>query len=81
MSEDKKLREKLFFEPKNGYDLIDTKERLAVEDYCEGYKAYLNVSRTEREAVSEAIALAEKCGFVAYTPDMKIKPGMKMLKS
>ena len=49
------LRSKLFYEQKNGYDLIDTEERLAVEDYCRGYMDYLNASRMEREAVANAI--------------------------
>ena len=53
------LREKLFYEQKNGYDLISTEERLALEEYCRSYMAFLNNSRTEREAVSNAIAEAE----------------------
>ena len=65
------LRSKLFHEPKNGYDLIDTQERLAVEDYCKGYMSYLDKSRTEREAVNEAIKLAEAEGFVEFKPGMK----------
>ena len=82
MSKEKNsLREDLFYEQKNGYDLIDTAERIAVEDYCEGYKAYLNVSRTEREAVREAIALAEGHGFVPFTAGMAIHPGMKLYRS
>ena len=42
------LRSKLFYEQKNGYDLIDTTERIAVEEYSKGYMDYLNNSRTER---------------------------------
>ena len=79
--EEKSLRNDLFYEQKNGYDLIDTAERIAVEDYCEGYKEYLNVSRTEREAVKEAIALAESHGFVPFVPGMKTEPGMKLYRS
>jgi uncharacterized protein YecA (UPF0149 family) len=52
------LRENLFFGPKNGYDRIDTEERLAVEDYCRGYMAFLNSARTEREAVRYAVSAA-----------------------
>ena len=53
------LRTKLFYEQKNGYDLIGTEERLAVEDYCKGYMEYLDNSRMEREAVVNAIALEQ----------------------
>ena len=31
------MRTSLFYEQKNGYDLIDTQERRALEDYCLGY--------------------------------------------
>ena len=75
------LRSKLFYEQKNGYDLIDTQERIAVEDYCRDYMDYLNRSRTEREAVVNAIAIAESKGFVAYVPGMELRPGMKVYKN
>ena len=80
-NEDKALRERLFYEQKNGYDLIGTEERIALEDYCEGYKTFLDNARTEREAVREAIAMAEKCDFVPFVPGMEIKPGMKLYRS
>ena len=79
--ENKALKEKLFYKPKNGYDRIDLKERLALEKYCEAYKAFLNDSRTEREAVQNAIAEAEANGFVPFTPGMELKPGMKLYRS
>ena len=75
------LRSKLFYEQKNGYDLIDTHERIAVEDYSREYMDYLNRSRTEREAVVNAIAIAESKGFVPYVPGMELKPGMKLYKN
>ena len=72
------LREKLFYEQKNGYDLIDTAERVRCEDYCAEYIRYLDGSRTEREAVKNAVALAEKEGFKEFVPGMAIKPGDKI---
>ena len=75
------LRSKLFYEQKNGYDLIDTDERIAVEDYCGQYMSYLNDSRTEREAVKNAIALAEEQGFVEYELGMELKPGMRIYRN
>ena len=80
-NENKTLREGLFYEQKNGYDRIDTAERLALEDYCEAYKAFLDVARTEREAVKEAIRQAEEKGFVPFTSGMTIEPGMKLYRS
>ncbi|MGN1001544.1 MAG: aminopeptidase, partial [Oscillospiraceae bacterium] len=81
MSETKDVRKDLFYEQKNGYDRIGTEERVALEDYCEGYKAYLDASRTEREAVAEGIRLAEEKGFVPFVPGMEVKPGMKLYRS
>lgn len=75
------LRNKLFYQQKNGYDLIGTDERIAVEDYCKGYMSYLNDARTEREAVDLAIGLAEKEGFVEYKPGMPLSAGMKVYKN
>ena len=75
------LRSKLFYEQKNGYDLIGTEERIAVEEYCRDYMEFLNGSRTEREAVKNAIAEAEKLGFVEHVPGMELKPGTKIYRN
>ena len=75
------LREKLFYEQKHGYDLIDLDERMKLEGYCEDYKAYLDASRTEREAVTEGIRQAEEAGFVPYARGMELKPGTKVYQS
>lgn len=75
------MRTSLFYEQKNGYDLIGTQERKTLEDYCLGYMAFLNNSRTEREAVNNAIAMAEERGFVEYVPGMELRPGMKLYRN
>lgn len=78
MEEKKDYRKELFYEKKNGYDSMDSAAREAMEAYCEGYKAYLNDSRTEREAVANAIRLAEREGFVEYRAGMALKAGDKV---
>ena len=79
MSEtEKNIRDDLFYQQKNGYDLMDTEERLELERYCGEYMNYLNVSRTEREAVREGIALAESKGFVPYEKGMALTRGTKV---
>ena len=72
------LRERLFYSPKNGYDLITTGERIDAENYCRAYMEYLNNSRIEREAVENAVVLAEKNGFVEYRPGMELRAGDKI---
>lgn len=75
------VRSKFFYEQKNGYDLIGAEERQALEDYCGGYMEFLNNSRTEREAVRNAIAMAEERGFMEYKPGMELRPGMKLYRN
>ena len=75
------LRSKLFYEQKNGYDLIDTAERIDAENYCRAYMRFLNECRIEREAVDFAIELAKEQGFVEYRPGMALKAGDKVYQS
>lgn len=75
------MRNELFYEQKNGYDLIPLEERVKLEEYCSGYIGFLNSARTEREAVSFSVAEAEKRGFVAYVPGMALQPGMKIYRN
>ena len=73
------LKEKLFYKQKNGYDIMSVEERKLCEDYCAAYMRYLDEARTEREAVSEAIALAEAKGFKPLDEKAHgIKPGEKV---
>ena len=82
MSEEKSARrEQLLYNQKHGYDLISDTERADCDAYCEGYKHYLDVSRTEREAVRASIALAEAGGFIPYTRGMELKPGLRVYQN
>ena len=72
------VRKLLFYEQKNGYDLVSTEDRLALEDYSRDYIAFLNDSRTEREAVRNAVALAKAQGFAEFKPGMALTPGTKL---
>ncbi len=74
------IRDELFYRQKNGYDTMDTQQRIAMEDYCSGYIRFLNDARTEREAVKTAIELAEDAGFTEYTAGMELKAGDKIYR-
>ena len=59
-----KLREELTYNPKNGgVKLTEDQLRRAFE-FCDDYKEFLDSAKTEREAVAEAVRLAEIAGFV-----------------
>lgn len=75
------IKKELFYEQKNGYDLIDTDERLKMEEYSAGYMNFLNEARTEREAVKLAIEMAKGKGFREYEFGMELKPGDKIYRN
>ena len=50
----KEQREKLLYQPKNGYDRLTKDEETELNAYCEAYKAFLDRSKTERECVFTA---------------------------
>lgn len=62
----KDLKQKLCYQNKNGAHAATAEDRRKAEDYSIGYKAFLDVARTERLATKEAIRLAEQNGFVPF---------------
>lgn len=64
----KEERNALLYKPQNGLDRISAVEEAEMNDYCEQYKAFLDVSKTERECVVSAIRLAEAKGFSRAWP-------------
>ena len=77
-SEFKELKKQLLSGKKNGYDLLTDAGRVEMEDYCAGYKRFLDVSKTERLCAGETIRLAEEAGYRPYAPGMDVKPGDKL---
>jgi len=67
----------LLYTKKNVYkEKANDKLKQAI-DYAEGYKKYLDAAKTEREAVTESIAMAEKEGYKPFTFGTKVKQGDK----
>ncbi len=69
MSEEKTeldlLKDELFLK-NDHFSLCRENEVALADEYCEGYKAFLNAAKTERECNSFVIAQAEKHGFVTF---------------
>ncbi len=63
---------------KTVWQRLGTEERKAVMDYCEGYKAFLDVARTERLAAAEIIRQAEAHGFQPVYSMKELKAGDKV---
>ena len=72
------LKEKLFYTKKNGLATADDATVQASMDFCEDYKTFLNVAKTEREAVKEIVARAEEKGYRPFNPKAKYAPGDKV---
>ena len=74
----KALEEKLFSGKKNGLLKIDAAETERADAFCEGYMKFLDDAKTEREAVTASIALAEANGFTPYEFGKAYGPGEKV---
>lgn len=74
----KELQEKLFMKKKNSGLIMSDEEIKNADKFCEGYKNFLNESKTEREAVRSAVSIAEKAGFVEFQKGKKYKAGDKV---
>ena len=74
----KELKEELFYQPKHAAVQMTDEEIAAADSFCEGYAEFLDAAKTEREAVAEAVKLAEANGFSAYVPGRYYAPGEKV---
>lgn len=71
------LAEKLLEKPKNAALIMSDEEINVADEFCEGYKSFLDKAKTEREACAEAIRLAEEVGFTEYDQTADYKAGDK----
>ena len=78
MSTEKKPTSDLCFSTKNGAKTLTAREIGAADAYCEPYKAFLDAAKTEREAVSAAITLAEQQGFRPFDRTAALRAGDKV---
>ena len=69
--------EELFYSKKPGFDKVDP---AAAQDYAEGYKAFLDMGKTERDAVTAIVRLAYEAGFEPYRRGMELKPGDRIYR-
>ena len=58
--------DKLAYKKKNVFEEASAEKISAIFDYCEGYKSYLDSAKTEREAVTASIKMAEAAGYTEY---------------
>ncbi len=74
----KELKEKLFMDKKNAASIMSDAELKKCDKFCEGYKKFLDIAKTEREATTfiEKEAIAK--GFVPFDRNKKYNAGDKI---
>lgn len=74
----KALKEKLFMEKKNAAAIMSDSELKKCDKFCEGYKTFLDVAKTEREATAFVEKEAIAKGFVPFDKNAQYKAGDKI---
>lgn len=76
-SEGQKKEEALSYRRRNYFETAGAEEREKMFEYAEGYKAFLDAGKTEREACDAAVRLAQEKGFKPYRMGDSLKKGDK----
>ncbi|MDE5769544.1 MAG: aminopeptidase [Oscillospiraceae bacterium] len=74
-NEIKALQEKLFSQNKHAGQRMTEQELADCNVFCEDYKSFMNLAKTEREANAFVIAELEKFGYQPFTPGMELRAG------
>lgn len=74
----KDLKKELFSKKKNAGLIMSESEIKKADDFCKEYMKFLNIAKTEREAVCESVRLLEEKGFVEYDFKSDLEPGDKI---
>lgn len=74
----KELKEQLFLQKKNAYLRMSDAEIKKCDKFCEGYKAFLDAAKTEREAADFIEREAKAKGFVPFDKNKTYKAGDKV---
>lgn len=82
MSEEKSnieiLKEKLFMKKEHTAAVIGDEGLSQADSFAEGYMNYLDSSKTEREAVEQALSLAKAGGFTEFDKNVRYPAGSKV---
>ena len=72
-----KIADALTYKKRNVFEEATPEKIKEIFEYAKGYMAYLDSSKTEREATAAAIALAGACGYTEYKLGEKLAVGDK----
>ena len=71
------MMDKLSYSKKNVFEVSDSEKIKAIFEYAEKYKTFMDLSKTEREAAEEAVAMLSDCGYTEYKIGDEIAAGDK----
>lgn len=74
----KNLEKKLTLQRRNVWEVWGEKIKQSAFKFAQGYKKFLNLAKTEREAVATSIELAKQAGFKDMTAAKSLKAGDKV---
>jgi len=63
---------------KNIWKTITSEKHQAINEFCEGYKDFITIGKTERLCVTEAVAIASEKGYKRLGYYKSLKPGDKV---
>lgn len=72
------IKKELFYEPKHAMEIVDDAVVKAADDFCEGYKKYLDEAKIERETVDFFVKEAEARGYTEFDRTKKYNAGDKV---
>ncbi len=72
------LKKELCYKPKHAAAVIKDEDIKKADEFCEGYKTFLNGAKTEREATEIVKEEAIKRGFSEFDPYKQYKAGEKV---
>ncbi len=77
MPDTEELKKQLAYEKKSFFETADEATREAALRYAEGYRAFIDHAKTERESVDYAVGAAEREGYLPYRWGDKLAAGGK----
>lgn len=72
------LKEQIMMKESEGIRALCDEDIAKADEFCIGYKKFLDSSPIEREAVRYSVELVKKAGFVEYDADASYKAGDKV---
>ena len=77
MTEGQKLAEQLLYTRPHAAEAGEELNR-AADEFCEGYKTFLDNGKTERDVTAYTVKLLEENGYVPFVPGTNYAPGAKV---